>query len=305
MFMNSRISKFLLWTSLVMSWTVILQAQSGFDASRAFDHLQAQCDLGPRHPNSDGAQAAIEYYRRILEPLADRFHLQQFEVKDPYSSESLKLTNVVARFQPEKVQRIILCAHWDTRPRAEYDPISPEQPMIGANDGASGVAVLLEIARHLQANPVNPGIDIVLFDGEDYGKPRDLQHYLLGSRYYADHPLPPMAQQVILVDMVGDADLQLKVDPVSYRAAPRLIEEIWTLGTQLGYDQFQFVAGASMYDDHVPFIEKGIPAIDIIDFEYPGPGNAYWHTHEDTPDKCSPESLEVVGNTLLSWLYQQ
>lgn len=282
-----------------------LAAQTGFDANRAFDDLVAQCDLGPRNPNSEGATEAIKFYRSILEPLADVFHLQNFQVDDPYSDETLHLTNVVARFQPEKQQRIILCAHWDTRPRAEYDVTEPEMPMIGANDGASGVAILLEVARQLNQEPTNPGIDIVLFDGEDYGEPRDLQHYLLGSRYYVDHPYMPMAQRVILLDMVGDAELTIKVDPVSYRSAPRLIEEIWAVAADIGYDQFQLVAGASMYDDHVPFIEKGIQAIDIIDFEYPGPNNSYWHTHEDTPDKCSPESLEAVGNTLLSWLYQQ
>ncbi|MBT4713248.1 MAG: M28 family peptidase [Candidatus Marinimicrobia bacterium] len=290
---------------LFMSSWVPLAAQSGFDAERAFDDLQAQCDLGPRNPNSEGAQAAIQLYTSILKPLADTLHLQDFQLADPYSSEMLNLTNIVARFQPQITQRIILCAHWDTRPRAEYDLSEPEKPMIGANDGASGVAILLEIARQLQANPVNPGIDIILFDGEDYGEPRDLQHYLLGSRYYVDHPYLPMAQRVILLDMVGDAELTIKVDPVSYRSAPRLVEEIWALANDIGYDQFQLVAGASMYDDHVPFIEKGIQAIDIIDFEYPGPNNAYWHTHDDSPDKCSAESLEAVGNTLLSWLYQQ
>jgi len=289
----------------ILSGGAHLAAQTGFDAERAFEDLQAQCDLGPRNPNSEGAQAAIQFYSSILKPLADSFHLQHFQVDDPYSSAKLNLTNIVARFQPQKTQRIILCAHWDTRPRAEYDLTAPEKPIIGANDGASGVAILLEIARQLQANPVNPGIDIILFDGEDYGKPRDLQHYLLGSRYYVDNPLPPMAQQVILLDMVGDAELTLKVDPVSYRSAPRLVEEIWMLANDIGYDQFQLVTGASMYDDHVPFIEKGIQAIDIIDFEYPGPDNAYWHTHDDTADKCSAASLEAVGNTLLSWLYLQ
>ena len=295
----------LLTSLLIFSTAFNLFAQTGFNADRAFDDLQKQCDLGPRNPGSNGAQEAIQYFQSILEPLADAFHLQQFELNDPYSAEKLSLTNIVARFQPEKAQRIILCAHWDTRPRAEYDPSAPDKPMIGANDGASGVAVLLEIARQLKSNPANPGVDIVLFDGEDYGEPRDLEHYLLGSRYYVDHPFLPMAQQVILLDMVGDADLTLKVDPVSYRSAPRLIEEIWTLANDIGYDQFQLITGASMYDDHVPFIEKGIQAIDIIDFEYPGPDNAYWHTHEDTPDKCSAASLEAVGNTVLSWLYQQ
>jgi len=290
---------------LLLSSAWPLSAQTGFDATRSFQYLEAQCDFGSREPNSAGAQAAVTFFQDILKPLADTLHLQTFEMDDPYSDGKLKLTNIVARFQPEKAQRIILCAHWDTRPRAEYDAFYPELPMIGANDGASGVAILLEIAQQLQKTPINPGIDIVLFDGEDYGKPGDLQYYLLGSRYYVQHPFPPMAQLVILLDMVGDAELSIKVDPVSYRSAPRVIEEIWSLAAEIGYDQFQLVQGASMYDDHVPFIEKGIPAIDIIDFEYPGPDNQYWHTQEDTPDKCSPESLEAVGNTLLSWLYQQ
>lgn len=283
----------------------IVRAQTGFDADRAYRDLVAQCDLGPRVPNSAQAQAAIALFESILRPLADEFQLQEFSMPDPYSEGTLNLTNVIARFQPEKAQRIILCAHWDSRPRAEYDPYAPDQPIIGANDGASGVAVLLEIARQLDLKPTNPGIDIILFDGEDYGKPRDLQHYLLGSRYYVDHAFKPLAQQVILLDMVGDADLKLKIDPVSYRSAPRVMEEIWALGAEFGYEQFKLELGSAMYDDHVPFIEKGIPAIDIIDFEYPGPENEYWHTHQDTPDKCSAESLDAIGTTLISWLYQQ
>lgn len=282
-----------------------LSAQSGFNADRAFEDLLTQCDFGTREPQSPGARAALGYFQNVLEPLADTLLMQRFTLDDPYSKNKLNLTNVVARFDVHKTQRVILCAHWDTRPRAERDLHNPEKPMIGANDGASGVAILLEIARQLHKNPVGPGVDIILFDGEDYGAPQDLEHYLLGSRYYADNPYPPMAQRVILLDMVGDADLKIKVDPVSYRAAPRLVEEIWAVAAQLGYDQFELVAGSPMYDDHVPFIEKGIQAIDIIDFEYPDADHAYWHTHEDTPDKCSVESLEVVGNTVLSWLYQQ
>ena len=297
--------------TFMLSWITFvicglpLSAQTGFDASRAFSYLETQCDFGTREPNSKGAEMAVNYFTDQLQPLADTLHLQTFEMNDPYGAGKLTLTNIVARFQPEKEQRIILCAHWDTRPRAEYDGRSPTTPMLGANDGASGVAILLEIAQQLHNNPINPGIDIIFFDGEDYGKPGDLQYYLLGSRYYAKHPYPPMAQQVILLDMVGDAELSIKVDPVSYRSAPRVIEEIWSIAAEIGYDQFQLVQGSAMYDDHVPFIERGIPAIDIIDFEYPGPNNQYWHTHADTPDKCSPESLEAVGNTLLSWLYRQ
>ena len=291
--------------ALFLFLVIQLSAQTDFDGERAYGDLMAQCDIGSREPNSPGAKRALKYFESTLKPLADEFQLQAFSMPDPYAQRQLELTNIIARFQPEKTQRILLCAHWDTRPRAEYDLHAPDEAMLGANDGASGVAVLLEIARHLATQPTNPGIDIILFDGEDYGRPRDLQYYLLGSRYYVDNPVKPLAQQIILLDMVGDAELTLKIDPVSYRSSPRVMEEIWALGNELGYDQFQFELGSAMYDDHVPFIEKGFPAIDIIDFEYPGPNNSYWHTHNDTPDKCSAESLEVVGNTLLSWLYQQ
>lgn len=299
------ISKLLLPLWLFSACVSPLAGQSDFDAQRAFDDLVAQCDFGSREPNSQGAKDVLEFYQQILEPLADEFYLQKFQQDDPYGDRKLMLTNVIARFQPEKAQRIILCAHWDTRPRAEYDAYFPNKPIIGANDGASGVAILLEIARQLKNTPVNPGIDILLFDGEDYGRPGDLQYYLLGSRYYVNHPFQPLPEKVILLDMVGDSDLTIKVDPVSYGSAPRLVEEIWLLGAELGYDQFLLEVGSSIYDDHVPFIEKGIPAIDIIDFEYPGPDNRYWHTHDDTPDNCSPESLDAVGNTILSWLYRQ
>jgi len=282
-----------------------LSAQTDFDGARAYEDLLDQCDLGTREPGSAGAQAALELFQETLEPLADEFHFQHFQLADPYSDGTLNLTNVIARFQPEKTDRIILCAHWDSRPRGEYDKQFPNRPILGANDGASGVAVLLEIARQLELSPTQPGIDIILFDGEDYGKPGDLEHYLLGSTYYVQHAYRPRARQVILLDMVGDAQLQLKIDPVSYRSAPHVMEELWKLAASIGYTQFKLTQGSAMYDDHVPFIDAGIPAIDIIDFEYPGPDNRYWHTQEDTPDKCSAESMEAVGNTLLSWLYQQ
>ena len=302
--MKNKHAVILIFSLTIVSVTVLF-AQGGFDADRAYDDLVAQCDLGTREPNSEGARAAIQLYQNILNPLADEFHLQRFQVADPYGEGKLNLTNIIARFQPEKKDRIILCAHWDTRPRAERDPDEPDKPIIGANDGASGVAVLLELARNLAQEFPVPGVDIILLDGEDYGAPGDLQNYLLGSRYYVDHPLPPMARRIVLLDMIGDAELSVKIDPVSYKSAPGLVDEIWTVASELGYDQFKFSFGTPMYDDHVPFIDRGFQAIDIIDFEYPGPGNRYWHTHADTPDKCSPVSLEAVGNTLMSWLYQQ
>lgn len=280
-------------------------AQTGFDADRAFSYLEAQVGLGTREPNSEGAALALQFYQNVLEPLADEIILQAFELRDPYLARKLKLTNVIARFQPEKTRRVILCAHWDTRPRAELDPINPGRPILGANDGASGVAVLLEFAHQLSEAPADIGVDLVLFDGEDYGKSGDLQHYLLGSRHYVANMLEPKPESVILLDMVADAELEITIDPVSMDAAPHLIRSIWQIAEELGYHQFTERYGSPMYDDHVPFIQAGFPAIDIIDFEYPNSKMNYWHTHEDTPDKCLPESLEAVGNTVLTWIYRQ
>lgn len=282
-----------------------LVAQTGFDAERAFSFLEAQCEIGTREPNSVGAKQAIVYYQEVLEPLADEVVLQEFTVPDPYAERQLHLTNIIARFDPDLNQRVILCAHWDTRPRADLDPLRPEEPILGANDGASGVAILLEFAHQLAEQPARIGVDLVLFDGEDYGKEGQLEHYLMGSRYYVQNQLEPRAQQVILLDMVGDAELELRVDPVSYQSAPHLISQIWSIAAELGYEAFTNRYGSPMYDDHVPFIRNGIPAIDIIDFNYPNEDTNYWHTHEDTPDKCSPESLEIVGNTVLTWVYRQ
>lgn len=282
-----------------------LSGQTGFSGDRAMDYLLAQCDFGPRVPNSEAARQAITWFQEILEPVCDTVVLQTFQVPDPYSSETLRLTNVVGRFAPEKTPRVILGAHWDSRPRADFDPFNPDAPIPGANDGASGVAILLEMARHLKQTPAKIGVDLVLFDGEDWGKEGDLNAYLLGSRHYAENPLLPRARWVIILDMVGDAELDLPVEPYSHRHAPDLVRQVWDIARELGYFQFKPHLGTPVYDDHIPFIERYYEAIDIIDFEYPNADENFWHTHEDTPDKCSAESLEAVGNTVLTWVYRQ
>ncbi len=283
----------------------ILLAQTGFDGDRAFTFLEKQVAFGPRTPNSTGARETQAWILQTLSPLADEVRLQSFEQANPYAADTLYLSNIIARFQPDLTRRVLLCAHWDTRPRADQDPDDPEMPIPGANDGASGVAVLLEIAHQLKEQPVRIGVDLVFFDGEDFGREGHLQDYLMGSRYHAQHPLTPPAQEVILLDMVGDAELEILIDPVSYNAAPHLVDAIWDIAAELGYSEFQRRAGSPMYDDHVPFINAGYPAIDIIDFNYPNRDQNYWHTLADTPDKCSSESLEIVGDTILTWVYRQ
>lgn len=282
-----------------------LAAQTDFDGEQAMDYLVAQCDFGPRVPNSEAAQQAIQYFRQELQTSCDTVILQPFHIPDPYSAETLHLTNVIGRFAPEKRPRVILGAHWDSRPRADFDPFDPDAPILGANDGASGVAILLEMARQLKQTPANIGVDLILFDGEDWGKEGDLEAYLMGSRHYAKNPLPPRANWVIILDMVGDAELALPVEPYSHKNSPDLVRQVWDIGRELGYFQFKPYLGSPVYDDHIPFIELYYEAIDIIDFEYPNADENFWHTHEDTPDKCSAESLEAVGNTVLTWVYRQ
>lgn len=282
-----------------------LVAQTHFDGEVAMDYLEQQCDFGPRVPNTQAAKQAIAYFQKLLNTACDTVILQRFDQPDPYSAQTLHLVNVVGRFSPSMTPRIILGAHWDSRPRADQSLIDPDKPIIGANDGASGVAILLEIARQLQKKPAKIGVDLVLFDGEDWGKEGDINSYLLGSRYYANHAIPPRAEWVIVLDMVGDADLSLPVEPYSHKQAPEFVRQVWDIARELGYFQFKPYLGTPVFDDHIPFVERYYQAIDIIDFQYPNANDNFWHTHEDTPDKCSSESLEAVGNTVLTWIYRQ
>jgi Zn-dependent M28 family amino/carboxypeptidase len=242
-----------------------------------------------------------------LRGLADEVRTQEF-THTGYGGEQLRLTNIIASFRPKDPARILLCAHWDTRPRAEQDETRSRRndPIPGANDGASGVAVLMEVAGLLKNIPPSIGVDIVLFDGEDYGKEGDHASYLLGSRYFAEHKggdyIPRFG---ILLDMVGDKFLELPRERYSLRYAPDVVAMVWKTAASLGVQQFHDETGEEIMDDHLPLNEAGIQTIDIIDFNYPDPTNRYWHTHQDTPEHCSAESLEAVGVVITSVVYAQ
>lgn len=275
-----------------------------FSGERAFEHLRKQVAFGPRNPNSVGHRQCLDYLANTLRQYADEVQLQPFQAQG--YNEVLALTNVIARFNPDAKQRILLCAHWDTRPRAEYDTNKTRrnEPILGANDGASGVAVLLELAALLKENPPPVGIDIVLFDGEDYGKEGDLQKYFLGSRYFVKNRPPQYLPAFgILLDMVGDKFLDLPKEQHSMRFAPDIVEMVWSKARELGYTQFLDEIRHEVNDDHLILNQGGIKTINIIDFDYPDPTHRYWHTHEDTPDKCSPESLEAVGTVVTHIVY--
>lgn len=277
-----------------------------FDADRAFRYLEKQCSFGPRNPGSIGHRECLIYLKETLSGLADTLTVQPFPYSDPYSGKMLQLTNLVARFQPQKKNRIWIAAHWDTRPWADRDRHESNRttPIIGANDGASGVAVLLEIAHHLARSAPLLGVDLVLLDGEDLGREGDLQHFFNGSRYIARHIPEPHPRYCILVDMVGDKELELPMEGNSMEQAPKLVKLIWSLAADLGFDAFVPEIAYTVEDDHVVLFQiGGIPSIDIIDFEYPNRFRNYWHTMEDTPDKCSAASLKTVGTVLLNHIY--
>ena len=278
-----------------------------FSGREAFRFLEAQTDLGPRNPGSKGHDRCLAYLEQTLVGLADAVRLQPFS-HPGYDGTTLHLTNLIASFRPESSARILLCAHWDTRPRADRDenPRRRNEPIIGANDGASGVAVLLQIATLLKAHPPSVGVDIVLFDGEDYGREGDTGNYLLGSRHYASTASRTSVPRFgILLDMVGDAALEIPREGYSVRYAPDIVNMIWRTARGLGITEFVDYLGAEIIDDHLPLNEVGIPTVDIIDFDYPDPTHRYWHTHDDTPDKCSPESLEAVGTVVTHVVYNE
>jgi len=220
------------------------------------------------------------------------------------AGDSLTLVNVIARFRPGEKRRILLLTHWDTRPRSDQ-ATTPEQravPVPGANDGASGTAVLLGLAGLFSEVAPPMGVDLLFVDGEDYGP--ELDDMLLGARRYAaslvDSDRPVYG---LLLDMVGDADASFPAEEISAQYANVVLRKIWRAAERLGYRvYFPTAVGRRVVDDHVPLIEAGLPTADLIDFTY-GPGNRYWHTPDDTPERLSAATLEMVGEVVAELIY--
>lgn len=278
-----------------------------FDANAAWTYLQKQVGFGPREPGSIGHQRARDYLLAELGKLAEEVIVQDFTHSE--NGYTFDFTNLIGRFNAQAEDQILLGAHWDTRPFADQDPnpANWNKPILGANDGASGVAVLLGIARALKVQPPPVGVVIVFFDAEDAGGPQWGWDYCLGSAYFASHLSGLRPDEAIVIDMIGDANLTIPQEPYSQRYAPDLLRRVYDAAEALGYGrQFPRREQASVFDDHIPLNYAGIPAIDLIDFEYPeGPRpGRFWHTLEDTVDKCSPYSLKAVGEVLLRVVYE-
>jgi len=298
-----RIAAFLVLLIVCLGWgcasSVVQAERPAFDAQRAFADLQKQVSFGPRVPGTKGHLQCRDWLMAELEKYADRVELQTFTRM--VNGKSLRMYNIFAIFNENANKRIMLCAHWDTRPTAdeELDPANRKKPILGANDGASGVAVLLELARQFKVKRPQVGIIIALWDGEDYGP--DINNMLMGSRYFAKNMGKLRPTYGILLDMVGDKDLQIYKEANSVYAAPELVERVWRKAGELGYRKyFPDSVKYTIIDDHVPLIEAGVPFIVLIDFDYP-----YWHTLQDTVDKCSPDSLRIVGEVVAAVVYAE
>jgi glutaminyl-peptide cyclotransferase len=277
----------------------LLPIEIKFDSTHAYQFLKDQCALGPRNTGSEGHHRAIEYFTEYFKAQGIPLIAQKFVHADMATGEKVNLTNLIGTVKGKDPKRkpVIFCAHWDTRPRAdqESNPAFHDRPILGANDGASGVAVLMELARLLKHQIPLQTIYIVLFDGEDYGREGNIEEYFLGARYFAENLPVKEVEYALLLDMIGDKDLSLPMEQNSLSQSPALVQRIWQLAQTLGLDAFQMRPGPTVLDDHMPLQAKGIPAIDIIDFHYPA-----WHTLGDTPDKCSAYSLGMTGRLVAS-----
>lgn len=291
-----------------------------FNADSAYHFIKAQVDFGPRVPNSIPHQKTANYLIEKLSKYGAKVVVQEFD-GFTFDNRQLRLKNIVASFQPENKKRVLLAAHWDTRPFADKDPVKKNVPFDGANDGASGVGVLLEVARVLgQSTLPTIGIDIIFFDGEDWGEKEGEPHakppeggeswWCLGSQYWAKnkHQKNYSAQYGILLDMVGAKRAQFYREEVSLEYAAKTVEKVWNRAAEIGYADFfvkQNVGGIT--DDHLFVNQLGkIPMIDIVQYKA-GIGffGDYHHTTKDNLSSISKETLDAVGTTLLHVIYYE
>ena len=270
-----------------------------YNGELAFSFLEKQCEFGPRPPGSEAHGAMRDWLVGVLQEHAEEVSVQRFTAFDTDGNE-VALSNVIASFRMDARERVLFGAHWDTRWIAEHDPVESNRgtPIMGANDGASGVAVLLGLAVMMSERSPKIGVDLVFFDGEDGGNGGGFSDFCVGSTFFASRMGGYSPDYAVVVDMIGDSDLAIPVEPNSMSACPSVVRTVWEAAERVGATSFSYESGTAMFDDHIPLIRAGVPTALIIDFDY-----AYWHTTGDTPDKCSPESLWEVGAVLAELIY--
>jgi glutaminyl-peptide cyclotransferase len=281
--------------------------RTDFDGAQAVEYIRMQVAFGPRVPGTEGHQRMGDWLVAHLSQLADTV-IEQRWTHVTLAGDSLPMRNVIARFNPGAAQRVLYVAHWDTRPVAEKDPdpARRDEPIPGANDGGSGTAILLGVADVIARRPMAMGVDLLFVDGEDYGDfAGDMEDVLIGSRHFAQNPVDPGYRPAIGVvwDMVGQANLRIYQEGYSMQHAPEVVRRVWRVAADLGYSGtfipqlhpdpgFRYVI-----DDHIPLLQAGMRVINVIDLDYPP-----HHTHEDTLDKISQRSLQIVGDVAVEVL---
>lgn len=287
-----------------------------FNADSAYRYTAQQVAFGPRVPNTEAHVACGDWLAQELERFGAKVTSQHVTLR-AYDGTPLKARNIIGSYKPETNKRVLLCAHWDSRPWADADPAPKNHrtPILGANDGASGVGVLLEIARQLQAQPTDIGVDIIFFDAEDYGthaddtEPADGITWCLGSQYWArvPHVEGYMARFGILLDMVGGKDARFHREGYSDGYAKHIVDKVWAAAHATGFGQwFPYADGGVITDDHLPINQIArIPCIDIIG-HYPETGFApTWHTMDDTMENIDPAVLRAAGQTVMQVIYNE
>ncbi|NOY43634.1 MAG: M28 family peptidase [Planctomycetes bacterium] len=284
-----------------------------FDGRRAYQYLRTICSFGNRMSGSPGMRKQQRLLEKHFVELGGQFEYQRFPGKiNPRTGKKAPMANLIVRWNPEATERILLCAHYDTRPFPNLDRnprLAREGVFLGANDGASGVAVLMELAHHVDSLTHRYGLDFVLFDAEEFIFDERRDRFFLGSewfaRHYRDHPPKYRYVAGVLLDMVGDAKLSVYQERFSatWPDTRPLVQEIWGTAERLGIREFIPRIGYEVRDDHVPLHQIAkIPVIDVIDYQYPDRRNSYWHTTADAPGRCSADSLGKVGLVIQEWL---
>ena len=290
--------------TLLLAWGIPASAtEIKFDSARAYGYLKDICKIGHRVSGSDGMIQQQRLLVKHFQSLSADMKAQRFDVAHPVKGTPVRMTNLVVSFDPKATERILICCHYDTRPYPDQDTFRPKGLFIGANDGASGVALLMELGNHMKT--INPryGVDFVFFDGEELVY-NEGDKYFLGSEFFSKWyaRAKPGYRYVagVLVDMVADRSLQLYMEKNSVRKAPDVTRSVWAVAKRLRVKEFIARQKYEIRDDHLALNDiAGIPTTDIIDFDY-----RYWHTTQDTPLKCSAASLGKVGKVLLHWMVE-
>jgi glutaminyl-peptide cyclotransferase len=284
-----------------------------FNPDSAYAYIQTQVNFGPRVPGTKGQKECAAWMQQKLEEFCDTVYVQDVQVKAG-DGKMLPCINLIGAINPQAKRRILLLAHWDTRPWADMDSKDKDKPILGADDGGSGVGVLLEVARQIRTKqlPADLGVDILLTDAEDYGKTEwGDESYALGTQYWARNPHLPgyKAEFGILLDMVGGRNARFPLEGVSTKYAGDIQQMVWQAANTAGFSShFPFVAANDITDDHmfVNIITK-IPTIDIINLNMNSTTSVFaghWHTHNDNMEVIDKSTLEAVGETLLQVIYQ-